>query len=798
MAIALISAAVLAYEVLLMSLFSLIQWHHFAYLVVSVALLGFGASGSFLVLVRKQLENRFRGFAALQACGFGIGALLCFALAQHLSFNPEELIWDHDHWLRLALVILLLALPFFFAANLIGLALMQFRQSLARIYAFDLVGAGIGAAAIIALLFQLSPDAALRLVSFAGFAAAAVLWIECRGRLAPVLVGLPVAALCLILLPAHWTEPQLSQYKGLTQLLRMPGTQVVAERFSPLGQVSVVESKTVPLRHAPGMSLNAEREPPAQLGLVIDGDSLSAITRFTGDLAELGYLDYLTSALPYHLRKPRRVLILEAGGGAGVLQALYHGAGQIDAVELDPAVAGLVRDDFGDFSGRIYDLPQVRLHIAEPRGFLQGSNERFDLVQFPILDAVGGGASGVHGLNENYLYTVEALRLALARLADNGILAITSGIDIPPRDSLKLFAGAVAALETEGVERVDRRLALIRGWQTSTLLVRNGEFNGADIDAIREFCTQRSFDLAWYPGMLASEANRINQFDQAYFHDAARALLGDGHERFMRDYKFDLEPATDDRPFHFNFVKLSSLPELIELRQKGGGALLETGYLTLVITLALALLLSLLLILLPLAFIRRETPRITRPRRNLGIVTYFFALGLGFLLIEIVYLQQFILLLHHPVYAAAVVLASFLVAAGLGSAWSQRFAGQVRSKRVLVTVVVAIVALGLAQLALFEPLQQFAGDWPLASKIGLAIVLIAPLGFCMGMPFPLGLSALATAPPALTAWAWGINGCASVISATLATLLAIHAGFDAVIVLALVCYLAAAASFPKT
>ena len=797
LAIALISAAVLAYEILLMSLFSLIQWHHFAYLVVSVALLGFGASGSFLVLARGRLEHRFRGFAVLQACGFGVGSLLCFALAQRLSFNPEELIWDHHHWLRLALVILLLALPFFFAANLIGLALMQFRHSLARIYAFDLVGAGIGAAAIIAILFQLPPDAALRLVSFTGFAAAAVLWVECRGRVAVALVGLPLAALCLYGLPGHWTEPQLSPYKGLTQLLRMPGTRVIAERFSPLGQVSVVESRTVPLRHAPGLSLNAEHSPPEQLGLVINGDSLSAITRFAGDLAALGYLDYLTSALPYHLRTPRRVLVLEAGGGAGVLQALYHGAAQIDAVELDPQVAGLVRDEFGEFSGGLYDHPRVSLHIAESRGFLQGTTERFDLIQFPILDSLASAPSGVYGLNENYLYTVEALRLALARLDDNGILAITRGIDVPPRDSLKLFAGAVAALEAAGAQRIDRRLALIRGWQTSTLLVKNGEFNDADIAAIRDFCARRSFDPVWYPGMPAREANRFNQLDAAYFHEAARALLGDGRERFLREYKFDLEPATDDRPFHFNFVRWRSLPELIALRQKGGGALLETGYLTLVVTLALALLLSLLLILLPLMFIRRETPRSSRPGRNLGIMAYFFALGLGFLLIEIAFLQQYILLLHHPVYAAAVVLAAFLVAAGLGSAWSQRFAGQLRSLRVAVVVVMVIVALGLAQLGLFEPLQRVAGDWPLASRTGLAIALIAPLGFCMGMPFPLGLSALATAPPSLTAWAWGINGCASVISATLATLLAIHAGFDAVILLGLACYLVAAGSFPR-
>ena len=264
----------------------------------------------------------------------------------------------------------------------------------------------------------------------------------------------------------------------------------------------------------------------------------------------------------------------------------------------------------------------------------------------------------------------------------------------------------------------------------------------------------------------------------------------------MRDYKFHLQPATDDRPFHSHFAKWSSLPELIRLRERGGGALLETGYLTLLITLALALLFSVLLILLPLAFIRGDATRSTESPARLSVLGYFFALGLGFLLLEIAFLQKFILLLQHPVYAAAVVLASFLLSAGTGSAWAQRFAGQVRSKRATIAAITVIVTLGLVYLALLGPLLQFAGSWPLGPRILLAIGLILPLGFCMGMPFPVGLSALAAGPPALTAWAWGINGCASVISAVLATLLAIHFGFDAVILLALGCYLAAAACFP--
>ncbi len=401
-AIALISAAVLGYEVLLMALFSQIQWHHFAYMVVSVALLGFGISGSLLVFAGRRLATRFRGFAVSQACLFAISSILVFTLAQQLSFNPEELIWDNNHWLRLALVILLLTLPFFFAANLIGLALIVFRERLARVYAADLFGAGIGALGIIGLLYLLPAPQALICISVLGFAAAATIWIECDGRPWPALTGFAVAAIVLYLLPGSWIEPRISPYKELSQTLQMQGTRVIEERFSPLGKLSVVESQSVPLRHAPGLSLNASSEPPVQLGLFTDADAMTAITRYRGNRTELAYLDYITSALPYHLAHPRSVLVLGAGGGADVLQAIYHDAAHIDAVEINPQVVDLVRNRFAEFSGKLYDHDRVSIHVAEARGFLQRDGRAYDLIQVPLLDSFASTAAGVHGLNENF------------------------------------------------------------------------------------------------------------------------------------------------------------------------------------------------------------------------------------------------------------------------------------------------------------------------------------------------------------------------------------------------------------
>ena len=796
-AIALISAAVLAYEVLLMALFSLVQWHHFAYLVVSIALLGFGVSGSLLVFGARRLETHYRGFATGQAILFALAAIICFAIAQRLSFNPEELIWDRGHWLRLALVMLLLMLPFLFAANLIGLTLIVYRQRLARIYAADLLGAGVGALAIIALMFVLEPAPALRVVALTGVAAAAVLWLECGGRWRDALGIFAAAVLLVGLIPGSWIEPRVSPYKELSQLLQIPGTRIVEQRFSPLGRLSVVESPTQPLRHAPGLSLNARQEPPPQLALFSDADGMSAITAWDGDSARLAYLDAMTSALPYHVQPMRRVLLLGAGGGADLLQALYHDSRQIDAVEINPQVVDLVANRYGDYSGGIYRLPGVRVFVADARGFLQREGVSYDLIQVPLLDSRAGAAGGVHGLNENFIYTVDALAQALSRLEPGGILALTRWIRLPPRDSLKLFATAAAALERNGSSHPGRQLALIRGLQTSTLLIRNGSFERVDIERIKTFCRERAFDLAYYPDMPRTEANRVNRLDAPYFHDAAVALLGPDAAAFKQAYKFDLEPASDDRPFHHHFARLSTLGELLELRQRGGGALIETGYLTLLLCLGLGLVLSLILILAPLLFLNRSARSPAASFDRAGVLFYFAALGLGFLLIEISFLQKFILLLQHPIYAAAVVLATFLTSAGLGSAFAQRYAASLRARRITVYAILLVICCGGLYLLLLGPLLQTAGAWPLPARIGIAIALIAPLGFAMGMPFPLGLAAIQIGPAGLIPWAWGINGCFSVISAVLASLLAIHLGFNLVILIAMGCYLVAAFCFPQ-
>ena len=793
--IAMVSAAALAYEVLLIRLFSITQWHHLAYMIISLALLGYGVSGTVLSLAGPRLLQHFRTIYPACLGLFGLGAVGCFAATGQIAMNPEAMLWDPREMLHLVLTYLLLAIPFFFAATAIGLALMRYPGDITRLYAADLLGAGAGSIAIIGLLFIVLPGNALPVIGLLGIAAALLGGYEVRtpktGFWPPAIVSVLII---LLAMGADWTRPILSPYKDLSQTLRVTGTKIIDQRSSPLGVIETVESPVIPLRHAPGMSLNAVMEPPEQLGIFTDGDGMSVITRDTGKRERLSYLDQMPSALPYHLTRIRDVLVLGAGGGTRVLQARYHGAERIDAVEQNPQIIELLEGKFAEFSGHLYKDDNSRFHIAEIRGFMSREDPLYDLIGLTLLNATG--AAGLYALQENYTFTVEALKSYLNRLKPNGYLSIDHWIQLPPRDVPKLFATAIQALQELGLTEPGLHMALIRGWQTGVLLIKKTPLTPEEIKALKKFCEERSFDTAYYPGMPVEEANQYTLLKQPYFFQAAQSLLATEQGRFVEDYKFDIRPATDDRPYFFHFLKWRVLPEILELRDAGGRSLLESGYMLLLATLGQALLASVALILLPVLLKRLRSSGETQTASRGKTLTYFFSLGLAFLFLEIAFIQKLVLFLHHPVYAVAITLTAFLAFSGLGSAWSQRFIPMNRHTAGIRTSVSGIVLFGLGYVLALDWLVSHLMLLPVPVKFIVATGLIAPLAFCMGQPFPLGLSILGRKAPAQIPWAWGLNGCASVISAVLATLIAIHFGFTAVVVLAVLLYLIAAFTVP--
>ena len=793
-AVGLLAGAALAYEVLLVRLFAILQWHHFAYMVISLALLGFGASGTLVALFREPLLRRFEWAFPTAAMAFAVGAPIAFQLAQHVPVDALELLWSPRQWLLLGVLYLLLALPFLFAATALCLALARPGAPVHRLYGADLAGSGLGALGCVVLLGVMPPWPALLVVAALGAIAAGIGALACTLRIR-WLVAAFLLPLLLPGLPRDLGDLNSSQYKALSEMLRMPGTHVVAERSGPLGLVTVVASPQVPLRHAPGLSLTSKARLPEQMALFVDGNGPSALNRFQYDIRPFAYLGDTPEALPYALLDAPRVLVLGAGSGTEVLRALWHGATAIDAVELDPLVAELMTQPFADFVGDIYAQPGVRLHVAEARAFVARSQARYDLVQVALVDGFGAAAAGLHALDENYLYTVEAFGRYLDRLDDGGLLAITRWNRLPPRDSLRLVTTVRAALEASGIERPADHVVLLRGWKTHTLLVRMKPFSADDLAGIRRFATRHAFDLAWLPGMTRDEANRYNVLDTPAYHDGARALLGDGADGFIDAYKFDITPVTDDRPHFFQFLRLGTLPELFSKRGAGGLALVDWGYPLLIAALLQALLLGALLILLPLRALRRHHQG-TEPARRWTVFAYFGAIGLAFMGLEMAFIQKLVLFLGHPVRAVAVALAGFLVAAGIGSLVVERLLGWQREMTVRHGALVGIALLGLVYLVLLPGLFEALLGWPDAARIAVALAVIAPLGFCMGLPLPLGLRRVAAHAPEALPWAWGINGCASVVGAVLAALLALHFGFGAVVLVSVWLYLLTAVCAP--
>jgi hypothetical protein len=436
----------------------------------------------------------------------------------------------------------------------------------------------------------------------------------------------------------------------------------------------------------------------------------------------------------------------------------------------------LLRGPLAGFSARLYDDPRVRVRIADARSALRSDRALYDIVVLPAGGSSAASGAGVQAVAENFAMTTEALRDAIARLAPGGLLVVTQWDKQPPRDLPKLFATTLMALRASGDPHPGASLAVIRNWDAWTLVLRRGAFTRAEIARLRAFADAQGFDLVYHPGLRATDAKRFHRLarDDAFL--ATQALASPRAAAYVRDYKFAIAPARDDRPYFANFFRWATLPELWRLREQGAAVLLDSGYLLLTVALLQAVPISAALVLLPLFALPRAAAGVVRWRA----AVYFVALGLAFLFIEIACLARLQLLFGQPWLAIAVGLAGFLAFAGLGS---------VRASRWHAREAVFAIGLGLGwHFATYPVALAFAATWSDAARALVALVTIAPLAFAMGLPFPIGLTRLAREAPDFVPWAWGLNGCASVIAAIAALLVALEIGLRGTLLVALALY----------
>ena len=760
LAVGCVAAATLAFQILLVRVFAIEQFHHFASMAIGVAMLGGGASGTFVALARPDREaaGRWLPWSAILAA---LALVAVPALVGLVSVDPTQLAWQLGQWARLAFVYLLLALPFGLGALTVLLAIAAAPSRAGALYGASFLGAGAGAVLAIAVLAVVTPVRALAVPAVVAGAGAALASAAVRSRERLIAAALALVLGALALAHPPW-RLHLLPYKGLAQAAAYPDTERTVELTSPLGWVVGVRAPA--LRFAPGLSLAYQGPFPRQTGLFVDAELVGAVTDW--DAATTPLLDWLPAGLPYALGHRRRVLVLGGAGGMDVPAALAHGAA-VTAVELNPGLARLVCSRLPGVGGG----QDVRWVIGDARAFTAHTGDRYDLITLGPSGGIGGVAAGVQSLNEDFLQTVEAYERLLDRLAPGGVLAVTSWLALPPRGEVRVILTAAAALRRRDPAAPARGLVVVRSWGTVTTLVRPSGFADDAIAALERWAEARWFDLDWRPGLRAPES-RFNFLASPVLFEAARAATtsADGARRFAEAYPFRVAPATDARPYPHHFLRLGMLGAFAA---RGAGEWLpfaELGYLALVATLAQSLVLAAVLLLLPVLVGAHRAVGAALP----PVLGYFGAIGLAYLTAELAAIQQLTLLLGHPVYAVASVLAVLLVCSGIGSWWSDRW----RPVRGIAALGALALLLALCAVSLLAIVHR-AAPWPLPVRALAAAVVLAPLGLLMGTPFPLGLRALVGPDVGRTAWAWAVNGFASVVAAPLAAIVGLEIGSGA-------------------
>ncbi|UCH57461.1 MAG: hypothetical protein JSV18_00650 [Candidatus Bathyarchaeota archaeon] len=781
----LLSTATLMFQVSYTRVLSVALWHHFVWMVVSIALLGYAASGTFLTsaawLKGRDLDRVLTVTSAL----FSLSILSSYWFLNRVPFDPSRLSWDRFQLIYIAIYYLVLSLPFLLSGLAIGLSVERAGDRINRLYFSNLTGSALGAVLVLPLFGPLTGPGVIVFSALIAGASTIAFTKGHGGRFLHAATGWIIVLLILLPNAGMLLPIRMSPYKSLELALKYPDARLIETEWNAFSRVDVVESGFV--RYAPGLSLRYDDPIPGQVGVIVDGDTLNAITGYGGDPASLSFTGALPSALPYRLRDSPRVLVLGAGGGLSVLTALHHDAREVTAVEANPIIVRLVRRDYGDFSGHIYEDERVRVFVAGGRSFIQGAAEEYDIIELPMAHGAPASSTGIYALSEDYIYTVESFQEFYEHLSDDGYLCVSTWLLPPPREDVRLVSLAVAALEEQGVREPSGHIAVIRSWGTITLLVGKNPLDAVEVAAVRGFCDELGFDIVYVPGVEASEVNLHNRFPEPIYYRLVYGMLhAEDREEFYESYLYDIRPITDERPFFFHFFRWDRIHETFESLERKWQPLIEGGFLV-PLALLQALLLSVLLVLLPI----RWRGSIGRGWSLLG---YFFCLGLGYMFVEISAVQRFILLLDHPAYSISAVIFSLLLASGLGSYLSGRIeTGGRGHKLVLIGLGLWLTLFGLA-----SPVMNLVLGLPLALRLVAVFILVAPMGLLMGIPFPLGIELLSGLRDDLVPWAWAINGCASVLGSILPTILALSLGFSTVFLFAGLAYILSLVMITRT
>lgn len=774
-AVSILSAAIVTYEIQLMHFFTIVQWHHFASMVISIALLGFGASGTVISIFRKWMLKRvdFLLPFLMISSGLLMTIVIRASRSDFILFDSYTLFVDRAQFSRLLWTYFLFFLPFFFGALAIGLIFVKKVAKIGTFYFSDLLGSGVGGGLAIFLFWQFSPEEIPSIIAVLPILAGILIISK---KTSYYLISYSVLSLGLVVY--HFNKPfdlKPSEYKSISYALNLPEAKMDHQVSSPYGFVQVVSSPVQ--RYAPGLSLTYIGEVPSSSVVFNNGDWYTSISNWSReDTSHI--LNYTTMSLPYAISSAKRVLMFNAGGGLEVSHSLLNGVENIDAVESNEIVISLLRNEYASSTDSLFYHPNVEVKVQSPRTFLNQTTHKYDVIQLPLLGAFGGSV-GLNALQEENLLTKEAFTEMWQKLTPDGMIVLSSWIDQPPKINLKSAALISESLASFEIKDPLDHIAAVRSWGTITYVIKQKPLTSKEVSIVKEFCEQFNFDPVLLPRITAQEKEQFNIVEDENFFSDLEGMFGPQREKIVSGYNYNIRPPTDNKPYFFQFIQWENLSELIKTSGEKSVAFLELGYLIAVVTFIQVIILTLLFVILPLFRLG------WKGGNKSWLMIYFMSLGIGYMFLEIVLIKYFILYLGHPIYSVAMVISIMLISSGIGSYYSSCYKTN-RKALMKITGIITVLILLYA---------FFIGDFlsgtvglPMAVRILLSGLIIAVPSFFMGMPFPIGLKIVDASEKSNVPWAWGINGCISVISISLATIIAVEMGFTAVMLFAALAY----------
>jgi spermidine synthase len=778
-----VSISTLMLEFTLIRVLSVSLWYHFAFMIISIALLGFGISGVTIVISNRINKAGINNFLSITSILYSLSIIFSFFIINKIPFDPFSLFIDPVQFVYLPLYYLNITLPFFLAGLIIGQLFTRFKSEINKLYFFDLVGAGLSCFIFIIVLPEFGGSGGILSASIIAAIATLIFTMEKSRFSFPV----SIAALVLIFVnglfltdPDNYFPIRVSDNKVYGNYMKEnPDLRILTE-WNTFSRVDVIRDEDPPIDNY-----------PVYTAVIDAGNSTTNIPNVPADTDSLSPpLD--ASNLAMILKKDSaNVFIIGSGGGGEIVSALSHDAKTVTAVEINGILNDLIKKNFAaHWTTGIAKNKKVSIITDDARSYLRSKRPKFDVIISAHTISASATASGAMSLVENYILTKEAIKDYLQHLKIDGILYISRPETQIPRliTTIKSVYSEMAGVDSKNsffiFKRPPSEFEKDMSYLTGIVYKKDG-FNEYDIQILKTQAALMDLEIVYDP---------TSKQDGIY----KDLIESDNLKETIKKYPMNLAPASDDNPYFEHMTNFSDLSwaniresfsqtdrAIITLVQK------PVAESTLLVILFQAVLISLILIFVPLYFKFRKN-EVFKNIKKTKYILYFSALGLAYIMIEICLIQKFTLFLGQPVYTLLTVISSMLIFSGLGSMLSEKVLKIFKNKIFFIFAIIAFltVLIGFLNPLIFDALVRA----DIAVRVLISVIIIAMPSFFMGIPFPYGIKHIPGTTEIsryLTAFSWGVNGFFSVLGSILVVILSMSYGFRVVFIIAALIYLGA-------